>query len=57
LPSFGKGTPYKSKQLFELLRQRIGRVKHTHCHSNVVELVRSLKAQAGKDIIATEAAK
>jgi dihydrofolate reductase len=48
--SFGKGVPYKNKQVFVMSRQRTGRAGHAHYHSDVVELVRSLKVQPGKDI-------
>lgn len=48
--SFGNGVPHKNKKVFVISRTRKGTVSHAQYHSNLIELVNSLKSKQGKDI-------
>lgn len=48
--SFGKGVPHKDKKVYVISATRKGKKEHAEYVGNAVELVKSLKEQAGKDI-------
>lgn len=48
--SFGQGVPHPDKKVFVISTTRTGKEEHATYFHNVVELVKSLKQQEGKDI-------
>lgn len=48
--SFGNGVPHKDKKVFVISKNRKGKEGHAEYSDNVVDLVKSLKQQTGKDI-------
>ena len=48
--SFGSGVPHKDKKVFVISSTRTGKEEHAEYFNNVVDLVKSLKHQKGKDI-------
>lgn len=48
--TFGDGVPYKDKKVYVISSTRKGKHAHAEYADNVVDLVKSLKAQEGKDI-------
>jgi dihydrofolate reductase len=48
--SFGNGVPHKDKEVFVISKTRTGKVEHAQYTEDVVDLVKSLKKQKGKDI-------
>jgi len=46
----GNGVPHKDKKVYVIIKTKHGNVDHAEYSSNVVELVKSLKHQSGKDI-------
>ncbi len=48
--SFGNGVPHKDKKVYVISSSREGRFEHAEYSNNVVDLVRSLKMEEGKDI-------
>lgn len=48
--SFGNGVPHKDKKVFVISATKKGKVEHAEYSGNVVELVKSLKEQPGRDI-------
>lgn len=47
---FGNGVPHKNKKVFVISKSRSGKEEHAEYNDDVVELVKSLKQQSGKDI-------
>lgn len=48
--SFGNGVPHKDKKVYVISKSKQGTIEHVEYTSNVVELVKTLKHQKGKDI-------
>ena len=48
--SFGSGVPHKDKKVFVISSTRTGKKEHAEYFNNVVDLVKSLKHQKGKNI-------
>ena len=48
--SFGNGVPHKDKKVFVISATRKGKEEHAEYSGNVVDLVKALKKQKGKDI-------
>lgn len=48
--SFGKGVPHKDKKVYVISATKKGKEEHAEYYSNVVDLVKCLKQEEGKDI-------
>lgn len=48
--TFGEGVPHRDKRVYVISRSRQGRAEHAEYAADVVALVKTLKAQEGKDI-------
>lgn len=48
--SFGNGVPHKDKKVYVISASRQGKAEHAEFYNNVIDLVKSLKQQEGKDI-------
>jgi dihydrofolate reductase len=48
--SFGNGIPHKDKKVYVISKTKQGKIEHAEYSNNVVELVKTLKQQTGKDI-------